>query len=236
MTTTPLAQTLRRAAPLAALAAGAVAVALLFGDRISFDALAENRDALAAWRDANLPLAAATFAAAYAVAVALSAPGAVWFTITGGFLFGTALGAGLSVAGATAGAVVIFLAARSALGEPLRARAGPWMQRARAAFQRDEVSFMLAMRLTPVIPFFAVNVVPALLGVSPRTYVWTTLLGVIPGAVVFASIGAGLDALIARGERPHLGVILSWPVLGPLLGLAALALAPVLWRRLRGRP
>jgi uncharacterized membrane protein YdjX (TVP38/TMEM64 family) len=223
----------RRAAPLAALALGAVVAAVLLGDLLSFEALARNRDALLAWRDDNRALAALGFVSAYVAAVAVSAPGAVWFTIAGGFLFGVAGGAALSVIGAATGATLLFLAARTALGDALRAKAGPWLERARATFQRDEASFMLALRLTPVIPFFAVNLVPAFLGVSLRTYVWTTALGIIPGSVVFASIGAGLDALLARGERPDLGVILSWPVLGPLLGLAALSLAPVLWRRMR---
>lgn len=224
---------LRRAAPLIALLVAAVAAALLLGDALSFETLEARRHALRAWADANALLAGAAFVAAYAAAVAVSAPGALWFTISGGLIFGLALGAALSVTGATLGAVAIFLAARSGLGDALRARAGGWVARLSAGFQRNEVEFMLALRLAPVAPFFIVNLVPAFLGVSLRTFTWTTFVGIIPGAVVYASIGAGLDAVIARGERPDLGVIFSWPVLGPLLGLAALSLAPAVWRAVR---
>jgi uncharacterized membrane protein YdjX (TVP38/TMEM64 family) len=224
---------LRRIAPLAALAAAAGAAAWFGGDLLSFETLERNRDALRAWASGNLALAAVSFAALYAAAVAVSAPGAVWLTITGGFVFGLWLGGALSVIGATIGATVIFAAVRAGFGERLRARASGWLARLSEGFRRNEAEYMLALRLTPIAPFFIVNVAPAFLGVRPWTYVWTTFLGIIPGGLVYASIGAGLDAIIARGERPDLGVIFTLPVLGPLLALAALSLTPVLWRALR---
>ncbi len=226
---------LRRAAPLILIVVGAAAAALALGDLLSFEALARNRDALTAWTEGNFALAAAAFVAAYAVAVAFSAPGAVWFTLAGGLMFGTIVGGMLVVVAATAGAFAIFLAAKTALGDALRARAGGWLDRARAQFREDAVSFMLAMRLTPVVPFFVANLAPAFLGVPPLTYLWTTFLGIMPATFVYASIGAGLGAVIDRGERPDLGVIFAWPVLGPLLGLAALSLLPVALKRLRRR-
>jgi uncharacterized membrane protein YdjX (TVP38/TMEM64 family) len=227
---------LRRLAPLAALALAAAFVAWRFGDALSFETLERNRDALRAWAEANRAGAAAAFVAIYAAAVAVSAPGAVWLTITGGFVFGLWLGGALSVIGATLGATAIFAAVRAGFGEALRERASGWLSRLAEGFRRNQAEYMLALRLTPVAPFFIVNVAPAFLGVRFRTYVWTTFLGIIPGGMVYASIGAGLDALIARGERPDLGVIFTLPVLGPLLGLAALSLTPALWRALRGRP
>lgn len=226
---------LRRAAPLIALALAAVAALVLLGDALSFEALARRHEALQGWRARNAPLAALTFVAVYAGAVAVSAPGAVWLTLAGGLLFGAWLGGALTVAAATAGATAVFLVAKTSLGDALRARAGGWLKRLEQRFQQDEVSFMLALRLTPIAPFFIVNVVPAFLGVRPVTFVWTTFVGIMPATFVFASIGAGLGDVIARGAQPDLGVILRWPVLGPLLGLAALSLAPVAWKAWRGR-
>ena len=226
---------LRRALPLVALLTGAAAAAWFFGDALSFETLERNRDALQAWRDANWTLAAATFVALYAVAVAFSVPGAVWFTIGGGFLFGLVGGGLLTVAAATLGATAIFAAARTGLGDSLRARAGGWLARMERQFHDNEISFMLAMRLIPAVPFFVANLAPAFLGVKARTFVWTTFLGIMPGTFVFASIGAGLGEVFDRGERPDLSIIFSWPVLGPLLGLAALSLLPVAVKALRNR-
>lgn len=228
--------TMRRAAPLAAIVLGAVLAAVLLGDRLSFAALEENRETLLAWRDRNYALAALGFVGVYALSVTFSVPGALWLTLTGGFLFGAALGAVLAVTGATIGAVAIFLAARHGLGDALRARAGGWVTRMEKGFADNQAGVMLAMRLVPAMPFFVANLVPAFLGARTWTYAWTTFVGIIPGGFVYASVGAGLGEVFARGERPDLGVIFEWPVLGPLLGLAALALLPGAVRAIRGKP
>jgi uncharacterized membrane protein YdjX (TVP38/TMEM64 family) len=226
----------RRLAPVAALAAAAGAAVWAFGDALSFEALAENRAALEGWRDANWPLAAAAFMAVYAVAAAVAMPGALWLTVGGGFLFGTLAATPMVAVAATAGATALFLAARAGLADALRGRAGGFLDRMAAGLRENEAGYLLAVRLLPVVPFFVANLAPALLGARLRTFVWTTFLGVIPGVAVYASVGAGLGAVIDRGERPDLGVIFDWPVLGPLLGLGALALAPAVAKALRGRP
>lgn len=219
--------------PLAALAAGAIAGVSFFGEYLSFDALKENREALLAWRDANLIGALLTFAALYAAAVAFSVPGALWLTLGGGFLFGTVIAGPVIVLAATGGATAIFLAARTSLGAALRDRAGPWLERLRGGVEENAVSFMLVLRLVPAVPFFIANLAPAFLGVPLRTYVWTTFVGIVPGTLVYTSVGAGLGAVIDTGGEPDLGIIFEPHVLGPLLGLAALAALPALLKKRR---
>lgn len=226
----------RRLLPLAVIAAGAAVGLLLFGDRLSFETLADNREALELWRDSNYPAAVATFMAAYALAVAFSFPGAVWLTLAAGFLFGTVPATAMVVIAATAGATAIFLAARTGLGDLLRDKAGGWLSRLERGIGENAVSFMLTLRLVPAVPFFVANLAPAFLGVPLRTYLWTTALGIIPGTAVYASVGAGLGAVFAAGERPDLGIIFTLPVLGPLLGLAALSALPAVVKLVRGTP
>ena len=91
-----------------------------------------------------------------------------------------------------------------------------------------QVSYLLIMRLIPVVPFFAANLAPAFLGARTWTFLWTTLVGIIPGTVVYISIGAGLGEQLSRGVAPDLGVIFEWHILGPLLGLALLAALPLI--------
>jgi uncharacterized membrane protein YdjX (TVP38/TMEM64 family) len=226
---------LRRAAPLMILVAGAIAATVMLGDRFSFAALEQNREALLAWRDANYPLAILGFMGAYALAVAFSVPGAVWFTLAGGFLFGTATATAVVVVAATIGATGIFLAARTGLAEPLRARAGGWLHKLEKGVGENAASFMLTMRLVPAVPFFIANLAPAFLGVPLRTYVWTTALGIVPGTAVYASVGAGLGSVFAVGGTPDPGIIFTWPVLGPLLGLGALSALPAVVKLVRGK-
>jgi uncharacterized membrane protein YdjX (TVP38/TMEM64 family) len=221
--------------PIAVIAVGAVFASVLAGNYLSLDALRDNREALVAWRDGNLLTASLAYAGIYILAVAFSVPGAIWLTIAGGFLFGTALAAGLTIISATIGATVIFLAARSSLGALLHERAGPWLGRIDDEVSRGEISFLLVMRLVPVIPFFVANLAPAFVKVRLTNFVWTTLVGIAPATVVISSVGAGLGEVLDRGGEPEIGIIFQPHVLLPLLGLAALAALPVALRKLRGR-
>jgi uncharacterized membrane protein YdjX (TVP38/TMEM64 family) len=204
----------------------------LAAHHLNYRSLQANYRELEVWRDRHLALAVAGFVAAYVLAVGLSVPGAVWLTLLGGFLFGIAAGSVIVVLSATLGATLIFLAARSVLSGLLRHRAGGWVERLERGFRRGEVSFLLIMRLVPAVPFFVANLVPAFLGARLGNFVWTTLVGIAPATVVFVSIGAGLGEELSQGEKPDLGVIFEPHILGPLLGLAALAALPLVLGRL----
>ena len=229
--------TLRRLLPVAILLAG-LAIFLLLGlERyFSFEMLARHKATLTEWVAANRLLAGLTFVLAYALMVAFSLPVAVAATPVGGFLFGTWIGAGLSVVAATLGSIAVFLAARYAFRDLFRARAGATLARLEEGFRHNDFSYLLFLRLVPVFPFWLINIVPALLGMQLRRYVLATLLGIVPASIVYASVGAGLGAVLKRGEQPNLGIIFEWHVLLPLLGLAAMALLPVVFARLCRQP
>ena len=175
------------------------------------------------------------FMVLYAAAVAFSLPGGLVMTITGGFLFGNIFGTSYVVVAATIGATGIFLVARTALGEPLRARAGPWLGRLEAGFQRNAFSYLLVLRLIPLFPFFIVNIVPAFLGIPLATYIVATFFGIIPATFVFSSVGAGLDSLFESGEDFSAAGILTPEIILALAGLAVLALLPVVYQKYRSR-
>jgi uncharacterized membrane protein YdjX (TVP38/TMEM64 family) len=215
-------------------AAGIGAFALR--DQLSFAALAENREALLAYRDAHYGLAALAFIAAYVLIVALSLPGATVATLAGGFLFGVFPGAAFNVVAATIGAIAVFLAARAGFGQGVAARieaAGGAAARLQAGLRENEWSVLMLMRLVPAVPFFLANLIPAFVGTSLWRFGVTTFVGIIPGGVVYTSVGAGLGDVFARGESPDLGIIFSPPVLLPILGLAALAALPVVIKAVR---
>ncbi len=223
-----------RFVPIAVIVVGAVLAYFLVGDRLNYQTLEENREAMIAWRDRNMALAALGYMAVYVVSVAFSVPGAIWLTMAGGFLFGTVLATGLTVVSATIGATAIYLAARSSFGAELQRRAGPWLGRVYKEVERGEISFLLVIRLIPAIPFFVANVVPALVKVRLVNFIWTTFVGIMPATAVISSVGAGLGEVLDTGGRPDPGVIFEPYVLGPLLGLAVLAALPVIVRKLRG--
>ncbi len=200
-------------------------------ETISWANLGRQQDALRHSVGQRPIVFGAAYVTVYATFVALSLPQAVVLTIAGGLLFGAVAGGALAVLAATIGAVLLFLLARSALGDALVRRGGRLVQAARAGLERDGFHYLLAIRLIPVGPFWLVNLDAAAGGVRLLPYAAATLIGVAPGTFVFASVGAGIGDVLAAGGRPDLSIILTWPVLGPLLGLAALALLPVAWRR-----
>lgn len=225
-----------RRLPILVILAVALTGALALRDHLTFAALAEHRQWLLDLRDSNYALTAAGFILAYVVIVAFSLPGATVATLAGGFLFGIFPGALFNVTAATIGAVAIFAAARSGFGERFAARMqarGGAVARLQAGLQENEWSVLFLMRLVPVVPFFIANLVPAFLGVSLWRFAVTTFLGIIPGGIVYTSVGAGLGEVFARGETPDLGIIFAPHVLGPILGLAALSALPMLVKAIR---
>jgi uncharacterized membrane protein YdjX (TVP38/TMEM64 family) len=195
---------LRRLWPLVALL-GATAFVLAMGWHryLTITELAENREALRSYIEDHRLLSLAAFVGLYAAAVSLSLPGGAILTITGGFLFGWLLGGAASAVGATIGATILFLIARSTLGDLLAKRAGPLLSRFREGFQEDAFSYLLFLRLVPIFPFFLVNLAPGLLGVSFATYVTTTILGIIPATFAFALAGDGLDSVIEAQQTMY---------------------------------
>lgn len=221
-----------RFAPLVLIVLAFAAFFALGLDRyLTFDALRENRQWLVDTVAENHLISALVFIVAYAAAVAVSLPGASLLTLLGGFLFGAVFGTAYVVLAATLGAVGIFLAARTAFSDILRAKAGPWLSKLQAGFHENELNYLLFLRLVPAFPFFIVNIVPAFLGVSLRTFTLATLVGIIPGTAVYAVFGAGLGEILASDADLSLSGILSPELVFGMVGLAVLALVPVLIRK-----
>lgn len=192
---------LKRWLPLAVLAGlAALAFAMGWHKALTLEAIAANRERLEAAIEANRLLALAAYVVIYGAAVAASIPGALVLTLAGGLLFGWLVGGLAAVAGATVGATLVFLVARSAFGDALAARAGPALARIQEGFRDNALAYLLFLRLVPVFPFFLVNLAPALAGVPLPTYVLGTFLGIIPATFAFASAGAGLDGTIAAAR------------------------------------
>lgn len=195
---------LRRFLPLLVLAAVmALVFAMGWHKWLSLKTIGVNYEALKGYIASHLALAVLAYVAAYIAVVALSLPGGLIMTLTGGLLFGWQIGAPATVIGATIGATVVFLIARSSLGESLAARAGPSIAKLRAGFQDNAFSYLLFLRLVPAFPFVVVNLAPALLGVKLGTYVSATLLGIIPGTTAYSIAGAGLASVVEAQNKSY---------------------------------
>ncbi|MFC1542480.1 TVP38/TMEM64 family protein [Pseudomonadota bacterium] len=203
------------------------------GQYLNFELLREHRFSLLEQVAEYGLLAAVAYIALYIVVVSFSLPGGAVMTVSGGFLFGAVSGTIYSVLGATIGAILLFLIARTSLGAALKEKAGPWLFKMQDGFNKNAMSYLLVLRLIPIFPFWLVNLAPAFLGVSLRTYAVATLIGIIPGTLVFSLIGAGLGSVFDAGEAFTLQGVLTPEIIGALVGLAVLSLIPVIYKRFK---
>ena len=226
----------KRLLPLVVLAAGA---GLFFGfgldDYLSLETLRDNRMDLVTWVDSNTLVAILSFVVIYGLAIVFLPPSGTVMTVTGGFIFGAVAGTLTVVVGATLGATALFLAAKHALGDVLRARAGPALRKMEAGFRENELNYMLVLRLIPLFPFWLVNIAPAFLGVSLRTYVIGTFFGIVPGTAVYAAFGAGIGSILDSDQELTLAGVLEPKIIAGLIGLALLALVPVVYKKYKKR-
>ena len=203
------------------------------GEYLTFERLKEQREVLQLAVNNYPVLAPLTFIIIYIVATALSLPGGAFLSICGGFLFPQPFCTLYVVLGATVGAITIFEAARTALGDSLRQRAGAMMQKMEKGVREDGWSYLLFLRLVPLFPFWLVNLAPAFFEVSLFTFAWTTFVGIIPGAFVFTQAGAGLGAIFDSGETLSIGAIFNTQVKIALAALGIFALIPIVLKNLR---
>ena len=205
---------------------------------VAFRTAIEPRDLVAwlierrAFTERNLVVSAAAYFALYVAFAALSLPGAWAMSVAGGALFGPWFGVPLVSVSSTTGATAAMLAARYLFRDAVAERFPPFVQRVDRGVADDGARWLFAARLTPVIPFFAVNLAVGLTTMRATTFAFVTLIGALPFVILY--VLAGAEATTIRGPADLLSPRL-------LVVLFALAAAPFAakgldeWRAARAR-
>lgn len=205
------------------------------GSYLSFQAFKKHHIMLADYIAEHYLLAVVLFGVGYAALVALSVPGALILTIAAGHLFGTLEATVYVVFSATLGAVLVFLASRYVLRDFFEPKVRKYIPKIEKELQQNAFSYMLFLRLVPLFPFFVVNIIPALLNVGIRPYIITTFFGIIPGTLVYASVGRAMSHILERDETPNFGLIFEWQILLPMVGLGLLSLVPIIAQKIKAK-
>jgi uncharacterized membrane protein YdjX (TVP38/TMEM64 family) len=196
---------------------------------LTLDSLSANAVSLEAMVRENFLIVFALYILVYAAATTFMVPGSA-LTIAGGFLFGLVLGTPATVIGATIGASILFFASKTSIGAVLRDVAGPFIEKMRAGFAENPVSYMFALRLIPVFPFAAVNIAPGLLGAKYRDYLLTTFFGIMPGTLAYTWIGAAVKGTLLEGGTPDIGSLAA-NFVPAFLALGLVSLLPVAYKK-----
>lgn len=196
---------------------------------LTLDSLSANAVSLDAMVRENFLIVFALYILVYAAATTFMVPGSA-LTIAGGFLFGLVLGTPATLIGATIGASILFFASKTSIGAVLRDVAGPFIEKMRAGFAENPVSYMFALRLIPVFPFAAVNIAPGLLGAKYRDYLLTTFFGIMPGTLAYTWIGAAVKGTLLEGGTPDIGSLAA-NFVPAFLALGIVSLLPVAYKK-----
>lgn len=234
------AKSIWRYAPVVLVIAGLVlGYALGLQNYLSLTFLAEQREALRVYVDANSLWSALLFLAVYILAVAFSFPAASVLTIFGGFLFGWLIGGALVAVGATIGASILFLATRSAFGSFLRHRVDGVVKKMADGFRENAFGYLFVIRLAPVFPFFVVNIAAALFDISLGRFFTATLFGILPGTFAYAYLGQGVDSVLvaaqASGREAQISDLVTPEITLAFFALAFVALIPTVVKQIRKR-
>lgn len=206
-----------------------------FHKYLTFQYIKTNRELLLNYVNEHQLLAPAIFLAIYITATAISAPGALFLSLICGFLFGTILGTILIVFGATLGATIIFYATKTTFYDFFYHKAGFWYKKMADGFTENSINYLLFLRLVPLFPFWVINIVPALFGVSTKTFIWTTFIGIIPGTITYVALGSGMGIIFDQNQTPNLNIILKPQILLPIIALATLSLVPIAYKLIKTR-
>ena len=194
------------------------------GQYLSLAQLKAQQAALDARVTADPWLAGSAFFAVYVLVTALSLPGAALMTLVGGALFGLLGGTLLVSFASTLGATLAMLICRYLLRDWVRARFGQRLAAIDQGIAGEGASYLFALRLVPLFPFFLINLAMGLTRLPASTFWWVSQLGMLPGTLVYVNAGRELGQLDSLGGILSPGLIGAFVLLGllPLLSRKAL--------------
>jgi len=232
----------KRGAPLGLIAWGVGAAVIIAGltwatatGQLTWSMAVGAKEAASGFVAANPVLAYAIYLALFVVMALALFPAQLWIIMFGAMLFGFWPALIVSWAATVTSAVVVFVLARGVLVGRYRAKVGRHLAKVETGFRRDQLSWILAMRLFPAVPYCVTNVAPAVLGARMAPYVVATVIGVIPYVAAYTFAGDKAGAVLDADVAPDVGKLAAdlFPV---MLALAALPVAAMLVRKLWKKP
>jgi len=170
---------------------------ILFGPRhyLSLEFMQAQLGAISEYRQSSPLKSVVVFSAIYIAATAASIPGALVLTLLGGAIFGFFLGTAVVAISATVGATIAFLLSRYLFNDLVKEKMGERLTKIRESFSKEGAMYLFSMRLVPVFPFFAINLLMGLTPIKTSTYAFASLIGMLPGTMAFINAGTQLSKL-----------------------------------------
>jgi uncharacterized membrane protein YdjX (TVP38/TMEM64 family) len=162
----------------------------------------------------------------YILATSLSLPVAAIMSLAGGALFGLLRGTVIVSFASTIGAALACFVSRFVLRDWVQGKFGDRLKTVNAGIDREGPFYLFTLRLIPVFPFWLINLLMGLTKMPLRTFYWVSLVGMIPGTIVYVNAGRELGKLDSLSGILSPGLILSFTLLGlfPLITKKTMAI------------
>jgi len=185
------------------------------GQYLTLDFFRQQQDALQDYVGQHLIAAVGAFFLIYVLVTALNIPGAAVMTMVAGALFGLLPGTLIVSFASTIGATLAFALSRFLLRDYVERRFGNMTKRVNAGIEKEGAYYLFTLRLVPIFPFFAINMVMALTRIRTITFYWVSQIGMLAGTIVYVNAGKQISRIENAGD------ILSPELLGAfvLLGI-----------------
>ena len=171
------------------------------------------------------------FTFSYCLLIVCNFPISSLLSLIGGFLYGTWIGGIGIIVGGTIGSFIVFLLAKIFFHDYISKKLLQRYSFITEYFRRNELELMLLIRLVPGIPFFAQNLILAGLGAKRLKFFFTTLFGLSPWAVIFASIGQGLEEIFIEGQALSFSLIAKPEYLIPIGIIIVLVILVLIFKK-----
>lgn len=167
----------------------------------------------------------------HTVSVILIIPVSTILILIAGFLFPLSLAVAYTCFSETLGAIVFFFIMRTAFFQFISHKKKAYFLHLRKSFYRYEISYLLFLRFSHILPFWLINLLSAVFRVKTYTFIWTTFVGVLPLTIVLAQVGDSLSIFFRDETNFSFAAIFTTKIKLSLLVLAFLALLPILLKK-----
>ena len=171
------------------------------------------------------------FTFSYCFLIVCNFPFASLLSLIGGFLYGTWIGGIGIIVGGTIGSFIVFLIAKLFFHDYISKKLLQKYSFISQYFKKNELELLLLIRLIPGIPFFAQNLILAGLGAKSVKFFFTTLIGLSPWAIIFASIGQGLEEIFIENKSLNFELIAKPEYLIPISLIIVLVIFILIFKK-----
>ena len=196
-------------------------------DSLNLEWLKDNQKPLETFYQTNGMTVIVGFVSLFLLIGLFLLPGATLLSVFSGAVFGLPLGPLLVSLGSTLGAVLAFFVARFILRNWVEEKFGERLNPIHEGLCKNDIHYMLVLRLVPLFPFFLVNIAMGVSPISWKVFMVGTLLGKLPATWIYANAGSHLASLQSLSD------ITSPRVLGALTLLSLLILTPVIYKQIQ---